>query len=263
MVEKGFTSAMKKYPFFLFLCLVAAFSAFDSQAKDLTLFEPGRGGGVSAPPPSKPAARVPAKKVGRPGAAVKQKNFILRGTSRLGHRYTAILENLNAREDIVVSWQPGFQITVPGGDGYRLVHVSARKAQLIYPLDSPCKESDKKNGVTCSQDGRMATLTLTRRNPTAPRKPPVAKKVALKKDGKAETVKKTGNPFIDAINKSRKNQPAPPPPSPELLKAREEARKKMAERYKDFKPKVIDPKDVPSGMKIVHTPFGDRLVPEK
>jgi hypothetical protein len=47
----------------------------------------------------------------------------------------------------------------------------------------------------------------------------------------------------------------------EERKRQEEELKKRQELYKNFQKQVIKDEDVPPGMRVVRTPFGDRLIP--
>lgn len=250
------------------LHFVTAPNAVAASTSAFHLFDPDRG---KTPPPPKAEPvqeqQKPAPKQTRPRNKRKpEKHYTLRGTSRFGNRFTAILQSPDrAGTTVAVAWTPGTQVSLPGGDGYRLVHVSGRKAQLLYPEDKPCTMSDSRQGVTCSDDGRIGTLTLVSRAPTRPakveKKTKPVPKTAVKKGNNGQQAD-AGNPFLKALNRSKKGA-AGEAGSEDLQKKREEARKKRAEKYKNFKPKRIKDEDVPEGMRVIRTPFGDRLVPKK
>ncbi len=168
---------------------------------------------------------------------------MLYGTSRIGQRYAVILHNQGGKA-ISVRWQPGQEINIPGHTGYKVRSVAYRLVEISYPDTNPCRKSDGGKGVECAPDGKSARVTMQRAKPSAPA--PVAQAT-------------TTNPPSVA--------PAPPPMpaqalTPEQIQQKEEEEKKWRERYQNFTPPTrIKDEDVPPGMKVVRTPFGDRLVP--
>jgi len=156
-------------------------------------------------------------------------------------------------------------ITIEGYKDYALLEVKSREIKIEYPENAPCRNSNPK-GVTCTTEdsGKTAKVTLALGTPIAappPPPPPV-------------------NPFMPQPmpQAAVPNPNAPPqagaPPAahnpflgpgreltPEEAKQREEEFKKRQQVYSQFQRTVIKDEDVPPGMRVVRTPFGDRLVP--
>lgn len=225
-------------------------------AEEVDLFSPNRG--------AEPVAEAPAKPVSRPKPAKSRpkpkkrggKPFVLRGTTRIASRYSAVLQTPTGG-DVVVRWRSGEVAAVPGFDGYNVSRVAPREVRLTYPEGSEC--DDKIDlGVRCLSGGRTAILSLVRRSAKAAPKP-------VQRPAKAgEKKPPAANPFQAALDRARSANPAGSDPgNEELEKKRAAERTARAEKYRNFKPKKINPDEVPAGMKVVHTPFGDRLVPEK
>jgi hypothetical protein len=211
-----------------------------AQAQELRLFEPVESAGPGAEPGQ--ALAEGSAQIAMPSAPA----FTLVGTSRIGGRQTATLlsstgqlvkVDLNAEGD-----QP-----IEGFPGYRLVRVGSREAAISLPEGMPCLGS-RSQGVSCGADGLVA-LTLTNAAPVPVAEPPV------QADGQpvVSEVTETGdvppdNPFAAALRAAAQNERA----------AGDGQRGPFnAER---FQPRRIAPEDVPPGMRVVRTPFGDRLV---
>ncbi|MFK5969074.1 MAG: hypothetical protein QM487_02990, partial [Candidatus Marithrix sp.] len=114
-------------------------------------------------------------------------------------------------------------------ESYYLLNVEAREVQIEYPINAPCRKDKDKDGVKCIEksDGiTIAALSLKERKALRPKRTPVSTK-------------------------------------PTINKKRNKNLEKRKEIYKNFKRKVIKDEDVPPGMRVVRTPFGDRLVPIK
>ena len=181
--------------------------------------------GARIPPPSRPKP---------PQKLLPQKDFILKGTSIIGTNRTVILkgpDNKEFMQKVLVD----DRTPITGYTDYYLLSVTPREVSIEYPENAPCKNDNLKQGIKCSpvDNGKVAILSLTQSKALPPPPPP--------------------------------QPPAPETPaSPEEANQnREEQRKKRQELYKNFKRKVIKEEDVPPGMRVVRTPFGDRLVPIK
>jgi hypothetical protein len=206
------------------------------------LFDPNRGKSPPQPVIQKPSKRLPtpfkqsSKPPPRPTPSKlkPQKDFTLLGTIRIGDKRTVILKGPDNKE-ISQRFKNNERTAIKNYDGYYLLSVKARQIQIEYPEVAPCRKDNEKKGLVCDDDG-IATLTLKQRKALPPKKkqtqPPKTTKTAAQKRAEAR-------------------------------KKREEARKKRKKAPKDFKRKVIKDEDVPPGMRVVHTPFGDRLVPIK
>lgn len=238
-------------------------------AADFDLFERGRGASGGAE--TKPAkGNRPKPKPNRPANKKKgvDKPFVLRGTARLGRHYSAVIETPKG-EDIRVVWDGGAPVTIPGYDGFRVSKIDPREVVVLLPPEVDCVDVAEA-GLRCNSKGNAATLSLAWRNATPPKasaKEKGAAKVGGKKAGDAgkKGDKAKENPFLSALRRASEGKEVDHQEgmSDEEKKLDDELRKKRAERYKNFKPKVIRDDEVPPGMKVVRTPFGDRLVPLK
>ncbi|HDN27062.1 MAG TPA: hypothetical protein ENG03_08215 [Thioploca sp.] len=232
-------------------CTALALFISSSATSSFDLFEPDRGK-PPPPPPKKfvpkptttsrgpltnpfvrshklpPERKRPPKRKKRPPP---QKDFELRGTSRIGAKQAVILKGPDNKEFIQYFRSKKKEPTPTGNIGvkfkepyqdYFLLSVESRKIQIEYPTESPCRKSNDKKGVECNSEdgGKTAILSLVHgkalKAPAAHKKPP---------------------------------------------KKRADDKKKK--RQRTFKRQVIKDEDVPPGMRVVRTPFGDRLVPIK
>ena len=170
------------------------------------------------------------------GNIVSGPEFVLVGTTRIGGNFLVVLED-NVKELITVSLPEGSSRSIPGYPGYEVIHVgSSGEASIRYPAGLQCVEF-KEQGVTCKTTNE-ANLSLT--NPQ-----PLSLDNLSSSDQSAEqTMEESGelvNPFEAILQRSS---------NPD------------SDVNSTFSPRRIDPSDVPPGMKVVSTPFGDRLVEE-
>ncbi|MDM8566094.1 hypothetical protein QUF74_10625 [Candidatus Halobeggiatoa sp. HSG11] len=214
------------------------------------LFNPDRG----KPPPPKPSdittnslgtkklqtpftakTSVKPNRNKKPKKLLPQKDFSLKGTSIIGSKRAAILIAPDKKEFIqYFKDNKRTPINLEKFKGYFLLKVEAREAEIEYPENAPCRKDREKAGVKCIEKTNgltIAALSLKQRK-------------ALKAP-KPRTI------------------PKPPVTKAERNKKREKDIEKRKEIYKNFKRKVIKDEDVPPGMRVVRTPFGDRLVPIK
>ncbi|HDZ08719.1 hypothetical protein [Pseudohongiella sp.] len=179
--------------------------------------------------------------------------FSLVGTSRFGDRYTVSVRD-SSGEVITVDAGAGGDAAIPGYPGFSVTHVASRHVLLQQPASSPCFEfSDQ--GVTC-EDGNTARLALATAEPVAPPPEPERRRDRRAEDGDAQnadageqnTADQPMNPFANALRAARERDG-----EPDAAASRAEAQR--------FRPRRIDPEDVPEGYRLVRTPFGDRMVP--
>ena len=178
-----------------------------------------------------------------PVKMLPQKDFVLKGVSQIGSRYIVFLEAPNTK---IVKVDMGEKRRAPVKNGYtdyHLIRMTDRKVKIDYPANAPCRRPNPQKGIKCTNGGKSATLEFIVGKATSP--PVVAQKKGIDQN----------NPFLAAINKNKQL-------SEEEKKKRDEALKKRRELYKNFKRQVIKDEDVPEGMRVVRTPFGDRLVPD-
>ncbi len=177
--------------------------------------------------------------------------FALVGTSRFGNRYRVSVRDRNG-EVITVDAGDGGSAAIPGYPGFAVTQVASRHVLLQHPVSTPCFDfSDQ--GVTCQGDN-TARLALATAEPVAP--PPEPER-------RRDRAEDRNARDADA---SEQNAEAPPenPFAAALRAARErgepDAAASRAEEQR-FRPRRIDPADVPEGYRLIRTPFGDRVVP--
>ena len=218
-------------------------------ADAFTLFEPTNASPANA-----------ASTVGRNAAAnedglrnsAASPMFTLVGTSRIGSRQTAVLKHLSG--DVVrVALDAGVN-TIPGHELYAVVNHGAGRVALSFPASVPCAEFPQQ-GVGCDATTNTAWLELTTAAAIAPEPSvqefavdPAAAEVMAPAQANASR-----NPF--AILRERNRAAAAFDQATAIDE--EAAFRRAAGR---FQPRRIAPEDVPPGMRIVSTPFGDRLV---
>ena len=226
---------------------ICLFASPWTEAQLFDLFDADRG--KEKPPaedvskkPVNPFANLKNKQGTKPKQSKKpknkqpQKDFALFGTSRIGSRYTVFLQAPNGQR-LTQTWKTGASSPIKDNSDFRLMEVNPRGVKIAYPSSAPCDNNNPKKGVKCSGDGKFATVALMHAKPTAtPKAPPPAQSAQI---------------------------PNPAQQNAEALRQQREAElKRRQELYKNFSPTRIEDKDVPPGMKVVRTPFGDRLVPQ-
>lgn len=224
---------------FIWLTIVIATCNAQSAEEHFNLFDADRG---KPPPPatsplSNPFTRAPKQPEPPPPPPplLPQKDFMLLGTARMGNQWIAILQAPDGKQFIQRLNRAG-RTSVEGYPDYALLGVEARQIRLEYPANAPCRNSNIQNGIQCSSDTKTATLNIMQKEAVIPSPTSMA---------------------------SPAQQPAVSNLTPEeARKKREEERQKRRELYKNFKRQVIKDEDVPPGMRVVRTPFGDRLVPD-
>jgi len=180
---------------------------------------------VKKPPPKDTPFKKSRKRPSRPVRSQPQRDFTLRGTSRIGKKRTAILKGPD-NKDLVQRFENNQRTPIEGYEGYYLLGVKAREVQIEYPKGAPCRKSNEQKGIEC--DGEIAILSLVQGRALPPRR------------------------------SARSRPPSRPPTS-------RSARNRFPGPQSRNRPerKVIPPSEVPPGMRVVHTPFGDRLVPNR
>lgn len=182
-------------------------------------------------------------------ATVAQPEFTLLGTSRIGDKYTAIIQHKDG-EAIVVKAGPGASTSIPEHGDYSIVNVTAGTVSIRYPGNTTCVEFSER-GVSCNEAGNTADLTLAASEPLAPSKRSLSlvtqsNEIRANANGDNPITAQTDvvNPFA-ALREAQVENPA------------DNSTSSSGGR---FTPRRIAPEDVPPGMRVVSTPFGDRLV---
>jgi hypothetical protein len=187
-------------------------------------------------------------------ATTSEPVFTLVGTSRIGDSRSAILRHQNG-ESIRVATEAGGTATIDGYEEYSIYDVGAGELSVRYPPNIPCI-AHKDKGVSCLSSPNTAQLQLVNAEALA-RVEPVPG-IALSADGSSGQVdgaagvsaEGTANPF-EALRAARAAGGNPAEISPGGGRDGRNGR---------FTPRRISPEDVPLGMRVVSTPFGDRLV---
>ena len=205
----------------------------DQNSQDLSLFE-----GVEV---TVGEASGPNRRLRGPRDAVAGPEFTLLGTSRIGSSYSAILRHRSG-DSVLVRSQGNTATAIEGHAGYSVLSVGAGKLSLRYPVSVPCVE-DAGLGVGCAAGPNTAELVL---GTSVPLSGPVPSgTVELRDTAEQPPTAQSANPFeaIIAAQAGGNDQG-----------------QDDGERAERFVPKRINPEDVPPGMRVVATPFGDRLV---
>ena len=171
------------------------------------------------------------------GNLISGPEFTLIGTSRIGSNRLVVIEN-RAGEVLSISLLEGIPKPVPGYPNYRVIEVSSGKASIEYPPNLPCVEF-LDQGVVCESQN-LAILSLKNSEPIEPSNP---RTISDNLGGTSNSVDVDGtvNPF-------------------EAILERAASSDTEIESAGGFTPRRIDPEDIPPGMRVVSTPFGDRLV---
>ncbi len=199
----------------------------DTQAnqQDLTLFEPVQ---VSA----ENTSRSPARPNRESRATTSEPPFTLMGTSRIGDNYSAMVKHRGG-ETIIVRVGANGNTPLPDYSGYSIVDVAAGNISIRYPGNSPCIEFSGQ-GVICNDAANIARLTL----PTSAPLPSL----------------NLPDELIESVEDQPKN------PFETLRNGAVAQDEEQAVNAARFTPRRINPEDVPEGMRVISTPFGDRLV---
>lgn len=194
-----------------------------AQDPPFTLFESLDGPGPGAAARAARAARE-ARNV--PAAPV----FTLVGVVRFGDRRAALLEHMGG--DVVRVPLPagGGPRPVPGHPGFVVTGHRDGEVSVRYPADVQCGDFEER-GAACDADANISRLRLSAAAPVA--------SVEAGADGPGGT-DAPRNPF-ELLREQGRREDAAAPASPPRFRR-------------------IDPADVPPGMRVVSTPFGDRLV---
>jgi len=205
-------------------------------AQDLTLFE-----AVETPANGSAASAAQAREQ---RALPNAPAFTLLGTSRIGDRRRASLIDSNG-EVLVVELSDSDSTPIPDHIGYRIVSLDSGKVSISLPDDMPCIDASDK-GVNCGTDG-LAELSLTT---AAPIVLAANQENVNAAPGQAEGAEdgQPENPFAAALRAAAQNEANAQNGRP---------RRTNGER---IEARRIASEDVPPGMRVVRTPFGDRLV---
>jgi len=165
--------------------------------------------------------------------------FTLIGTSHIGSGYSVIIQHRGG-DILIVKADSNSSTQIPGYSGYSILDVGSGSISIRYPENISCVEF-RDQGVSCAGGENIAVLSLTHGQPL--------------RGNETETSLATASSNETAVDD--------PPINPfEALRAQQN-NGTVSSRDGDnerFTPRRILPQDVPPGMRVVSTPFGDRLV---
>ena len=176
---------------------------------------------------------------GRAGSTAPE--FTLIGTSRIGSEYSVIIKHRGG-DTLIVKAGPNSSTQIPGYSGYSILGVESGSISIRYPENVSCVEFHDQ-GVSCAGGGNIAALSLANGEPMPSDE--VETSLATATSNELLPDEQPINPF-EALRAQQNNRSA-------------NTRDVDNER---FMPRRISPEDVPPGMRVVSTPFGDRLVEE-
>ncbi len=170
--------------------------------------------------------------------------FTLIGTSRIGTKEVALLKHLSG-DVIRVPLSTGINV-IPGHELYSVVNHGPGRLALQFPSSVPCSDYPD-SGVSCDSSSNISTLSLTTADAIV--RIPELELEAVPVDAETEESSEAEEPA------TRRN-----PFAAIRDRARAENNNTQATSTSRFQPRRIDPSDVPPGMRVISTPFGDRLV---
>ncbi len=246
------------------LVLTALLSTATAQAQELRLFEEPetdatQPGGLPMAP-----EQVFTQRVGQPA-------YTLRSISRFGDQYQAILVSRSG-ETVRVNWNSG-QTAPVSNSGFAVVAAGSSSLSLMHPPGDACVSAEPA-GVSCSA-GNQSELRLVMALPLARNGVVAAPVMGPEQQGAAGFFGNDAfgpNPYADS------NDPAQggaqvfinpfsgePEVEQQISEGERELRRQRQEvratRLRQFEGERINDADVPPGMQVVRTPFGDRVIP--
>ena len=200
-------------------------------AQDLTLFEETESNNVN-----EDEGRVRTVRRDSEGNIITGPEFTLIGTSRLGDNYIAVVED-RVGEIIAISVLKGAETPIPAYPGFHVKYIGSGKVAIRYPVNVSCTEF-RNQGVSCEASD-IGHLELAN---AAPLESSLVNNPNSSEIPSSEEQLST-NPFEALLERAS---------NPDAEAA-----------TNAFQPRRINPEDVPPGMRVVSTPFGDRLVEEE
>ena len=222
-------------------------AASNSNAAEFRLFESID----SAAGPTTARNRRNSRSTAAARNAASSPEFTLVGTSRIGDRYSVVLAHRGG-ESVVVSAAPDATTRISGYGQYSIVNIGAGRVSVNFPDSSPCVEFEEL-GVRCDSATNIAELTITNVAPLAPSPRQQALQREQSQDaesGETAPDEAPANPFAALSAAAAEN----------TTRNGNAARVGGRNGAGRFTPRRISPEDVPPGMRVVSTPFGDRLV---
>ena len=239
LAEEAGTSAVGVVPAAatIVLCALLLFpgSVLCQSSSDLSLFE-SVGPTRSVDGSSSDRRNSPRRST----ASTSEAEFSLIGTSRIGATASVTLRH---RSGIALRVPMRRQrIQVPGYEQYVIVGFDSNSVSIQYPQSVSCANFAA-DGFVCDEIRNVAMLSLT------------VSDVNLRRAEQNKTQPQGSGPEQQEANSVSTNPF-------EALRKRPQNAAGPAGQPNRFQPRRIDPSDVPPGMRVVSTPFGDRLVEE-
>jgi len=169
--------------------------------------------------------------------------FTLIGTTRIGDNSLVVVED-RLGEVISIRTSEGVSASIPDYPGFQVIDVGAGNVVIKFPRNLPCVEF-RDRGVSC-EAGDLARLVLTNAKP-------------LENAIQGDVLSNLSN--TESLPQDEINQENPTNPFEAILQRATNSASEVNETA--FEPRRINPEDVPVGMRIVSTPFGDRLVEDE
>lgn len=208
-----------------------SFSLAGQDSGGFTLFEPLDSGqtGRSSPMDSRRSRDIPRE------TSTVAPVFLLVGLAKIGGDISINLRHMSG-EDVRVKYA-GLPVSIPSFEGFSVLGASGRTVSIRHPDNAPCLSFSNK-GVECDTELNTSLLQLAIESTNMPL-PTIDRD-----DVELSTTQSTPvNPF-DVVRRS----------------AASGGSATETDNSRQFRPRRIDPADVPPGMRVVSTPFGDRLV---
>jgi hypothetical protein len=159
------------------------------------------------------------------------------GTTRIGAKRSVLLLHKSGTP-ISLEVNNGAGTPIPKFETYALIGSANGEVIVQYPPSRPCRVSEA-HGITCDAEANRAILALAAADPLPVRVTEEIPEVI------AEESEPPPNPF-EALRQRAANGQAS-----DVISAEDQRR---------FRPRRINADQVPDGMRVVSTPFGDRLV---
>jgi hypothetical protein len=202
----------------------------------------------AASPAARARNQARATRGSRAAASSSTPEFSLLGTTRIGDDHRVILRHKDG-DTIVVKAGSNAATRITGHSDYTITEIESGRVSLNYPAGTPCVDSPDQ-GVKCTGKNNSAQLTLVKGAPLAPRRRQSAEPEVLQLEPTSGSIPPDVapvNPFTALGAAADANAAAASSGGGNSGSAR-------------FNPRRISPEDVPPGMRVVSTPFGDRLV---
>ena len=217
------------------LLLSVSGAALGQSSADFTLFEPV--GAASSSTGSSPNRRNSTR---QPNGSVSEAEFSLVGTSRIGTKASVTLMHQSGKTlRVPIERQ---RMAIPGYEQYVVIGFDRDRVSIQYPPSTSCADFAA-DGFSCDATRNVALLSLTVDDPSLT----TAEQTKTQPQGPGSGQQEGGDVPINPF---------------EALRNRPQNAELLTEQPSRFQPRRIDPSDVPPGMRVVSTPFGDRLVEE-